>query len=158
MVDAQVVANDTREAAMDAIQRNTRLLGSLADVERILVQLAALPTWGDVQYVSLDGSYCAGMTVNLYITLKNDTPTTFVRDAVRTLGTSASKRKGWSGNSLIADMTVGTIRVAISGYVPPTCAIVYDEVIEPAREARTVRKARILCEPGTTVLTSDDPR
>ena len=134
--------------ANERITKSTNLLLALPDVREVLNVVYALPSFGALKWEPyISTTYRDGMRAVLTLTL-NDGPSTFVRELVRALGVNASKRKAWDSSALVASLTYKSVIIEVTGYIPPTCEVVYEDVVIPASAERVERRARIVCEPS----------
>lgn len=137
----------TIEAAIEAERRNAEALvlrygqrlSDLPRIEALLRQLAELPSAGDVGSVSICGDYMHDerAEVDLFL-LKKDS--TLPREVVKALSIRLGKTPG--GDAITCKGKVDGISLHIYGYLPETCAIVYETVTVPER---LERRPRVVC-------------
>ena len=135
------------EKSQQEIGRHTKVLHAAYDGAYILdaiercpssqTALAGAPVYRDTYY----GDCNAEVVVTL-----NPQPTVFVRELVTQLGVPGQKEKEWDGSALQVELNYQRIKIRIHAYIPPTCEVVYEDVVIPAQPEKTVKKARIVCD------------
>lgn len=124
------------------------------DMAVVLRQLDALPSIGEVQYMSVwQGWADDPHLVEFHLQLKDSVKDPQIaRDLVRLrIASKLVKKVAYGGGSLkiegdlFPEMALAfKVRITIDGYVPSTCKVIYEDVVIPEH---TERKAKVICGP-----------
>jgi len=147
------------KADRERMARNARLLSNKA-FHALCAQLESIPAW-KIEVKAVNFWMWDSRTVELNISLNSELANPQLpRELVRNgFASSLRKRKGWNGASLIVEGALIApkvpfkVKVEITGYVPATCQVVYEEVQVPAK---VERRAKIVCDPNTSPQTPDE--
>jgi hypothetical protein len=131
---------------IDRIKARIKVLRG-ADLRNLCKQLQKLPSWHEVGDVSF--SSWGGKQVEVIISLNKEVKEpSLVRDIVRHgICEKLTKSREYGGGSLRADGKVAGaeyITIEVTGYVPASCTVVYEEVTIPAH---VEKRAKVVCDP-----------
>src|SRR5262245_1356631 len=152
--------------AKSTIVRMQKRRKVLADKEftKLCSRIQSLPSFErEVDWVSVDTNWWTGSAdITIHLALKPEIENAQIaRDLIRaSLATKLEKRQSYDKTSLTvrgrlvfaARPNIPEVGIRITGYVPQTCHVEYEEIAVPAR---IEKKAKIVCLPGHSIDAPD---